>query len=200
LEGSERVLERIKKIAEAAAIATDTQVEVKMLTAIHEMLVLPESSAILHKNLDWVGPPEFTIEDVEFACKVQRELGVPERGLHDSVIPFQIPEVGFGGGGTDVAEVSWNAPVLQMVAATHPLGSPGHSWAVVCAGKTAIGHKGLLTAAKAMAATGIELMTQPKTLASVRAEWEKLTKDRPYVSPIPPDIKPPVEPEPKKKN
>jgi len=200
LEGSERVLDRIKVIAKAAAIATDTQVEVKMLTAIHEMLILPESTSILHKNLDWVGPPEFTAEDVEFARKVQRELGIPERGLHDSVIPFQIPEMGFGGGGTDVAEVSWNAPVLQMVAATNPLGSPGHSWAVVCAGKTAIGHKGLLTAAKAMAATGIELMTQPKTLASVRAEWKKLTKDRPYKSPIPPDVKPPVEPEPKKKN
>lgn len=200
LEGSERVLERIKKIAEAAAIATDTKVEVKMLTAIHELLVLPESSAILHKNLEWVGPPGFTDEDVEFARHVQRELGLPERGLYDSVIPFQIPEVGFGGGGTDVAEVSWNAPVLQMVAASHPIGSPGHSWAVVCAGRTAIGHKGMLTAAKAMAATGLELMTQPETLASVRAEWKKLTKDRPYRSPLPPDVKPPVEPEPEEKN
>ena len=56
----------------------------------------------------------------------------------------------------------------------------------------------MLTAARAMAATGIELMTQPGTLASVRAEWKKLTKDKPYKSPLPPDVKPPVEPEPAK--
>jgi len=200
LEGSEKVLERIKKIAEAAAIATDTQVEVKMLTAIHELLVLPESSAILQNNLEWVGPPEFTDDDIAFAHQVQQELGIPERGLHDGILPFRVPEGGFGGGGTDVAEVSWNAPTLRMVAACHPIGSPGHSWAIVCTGKTPIGHKGMLTAAKTMAATGIELMSNPETLASVRAEWKKLTKDRPYKSPLPPDAKPPVVPEPKEKN
>ena len=87
-----------------------------------------------------------------------------------------------------------------MAAACHPLGSPGHSWAIVCTGKMSIGHKGMLTAAKAMAATGIELMTQPETLALLRAEWKKLTKDKPYKTPLPPDAKPPVEPEPKEKN
>jgi len=196
LEGSERVLERIKKIAEAAAMATDTKVEVKMLTAIHELCVLPESTEVLQKNLEWVGPPGFGPEEVEFARKVQRELGLPERGLHDAIIPLTAPETGFGGGGTDVAEVSWNAPVLRMAAACHPLGSPGHSWAIVCTGKTSIGHKGMLTAARAMAATGIELLTQPETLANVREEWEKVTQGKPYQSPLPPDAKPPVEPEP----
>jgi len=200
LEGSEKVLKRIKKIAEAAAIATDTKVDVNMLTAIHELLVLPESSVLLQKNLEWVGPPEFSAEEIEFARRVQRELEIPERGLYDDILPFQVPEGGFGGGGTDVAEVSWNAPTLRMVAACHPLGSPGHSWAIVCSGKTAIGHKGMLTAAKAMAATGIELMTQPDTLAKVRAEWKRLTEDKPYKSPLPPDARPPVEPEPQEKN
>jgi len=195
LEGSERVLEKIKKIAEAAAIATDTRVEVKMLTAIHQLLVLPESTEILQKNLEWVGPPGFTREEHDFAREVQKAVGARQVGLHDRVLPLTRPRGGFGGGGTDVAEVSWNAPVLRMGAACHPPGAPGHSWAVVCTGKTSIGHKGMLVAAKSMAAAGIELMTQPETLAKVRAEWERHTRGKTYRSPLPPDAKPPVVPE-----
>jgi aminobenzoyl-glutamate utilization protein B len=104
----------------------------------------------------------------------------------------------FGGGGTDVAEVSWNAPVLRMDAATSPLGTPGHSWGIVCTGKTSIGHKGMLVASKALAATVLDLLVEPELLSEVRGEWKRKTQGKPYKSPLPPDATPPVVPE--KKN
>ncbi len=154
LEGSAQVFERIKKIAEAAAMATETEVEVKLLTAIHEVVVLPRSAAIVQRNLELVGSPAFTADEQAFAREVQKAVGAPERGLADRVSPLTPARGGgFGGGGTDVAEVSWNAPVLRMSAATQVPGSPGHSWAVVCTGSHEIGHKGMLVASKALAAT-----------------------------------------------
>ncbi|MFC1556590.1 amidohydrolase [candidate division KSB1 bacterium] len=199
IEGSEEVFNKVKRIAEASAMATGTQVEIKMLTAIHQLVVLPKSSEIMQKNLELVGPPDFTPEDYEFAREVQRSLEIEEEGLFDEVRPLT-PERpgGFGGGGTDVAEVSWNTPVLRLNVTTNPLGSPGHSWAVVCTGSHPIGHKGMLTAAKVMAATIIDLMTQPELLASVRSEWKEKTEGKPYKSPLPPDAVPPVVPEKKK--
>jgi aminobenzoyl-glutamate utilization protein B len=196
LEGSEEVFERVKTIAEAAAMATETEVEVELLTAIHQLVVLEESSRIIQENLELVGAPQFTPEEHEYARTVQRNLGIEERGMHDEVIPLT-PRGGddFGGGGTDVAEVSWNAPVLRMTAATSPMGSPGHSWATVCTGKTSIAHKGMLVASKTLAATVLDLMLQPDLLAQVRAEWARKTEGKPYRSPLPPDARPPVVPE-----
>jgi aminobenzoyl-glutamate utilization protein B len=195
-EGSEEVFERVKTIAEAAAMATETSVEVKLLTAIHQLVVLQESSRIIQENLELVGPPRFTAEEQEFARTVQRNLGIEERGLHDEVLPLTPPGGGgFGGGGTDVAEVSWNAPVLRMGAATSALGSPGHSWAVVCTGKTSIAHKGMLVASKTLAATVLDLMLQPELLSQVRAEWHQKLEGKVYRNPLPPDAVPPVVPE-----
>jgi aminobenzoyl-glutamate utilization protein B len=199
IEGSDAIFKRIRRIAEAAAAASETQVEVKLLTAIHQLLVLDRSSQIMQRNLELVGPPGFTAEDQEYARKVQQALGISQAGLHDAVLPLTAPgNEGFGGGGTDVAEVSWNAPVLRLNVATNPLGAPGHSWAVVCTGSMAIGHKGMLAAAKVLAATVLDLLTQPKLLEEVRAEWRAKTKGIPYQSPLPADARPPVVPEPKK--
>jgi aminobenzoyl-glutamate utilization protein B len=196
MEGSEAVFERIKKIAVAAAMASETEVEVKLLTAIHQLVVLEKGSEILQRNLELVGPPKFSAEEQEFARMVQRSLGVEELGLYDKIRPLIPPGRGvFGGGGTDVAEVSWNAPVLRMTAATNPLGAPGHSWAVVCTGSMSIAHKGMLLAAKALSATILDLLTRPKMLEEVRAEWEGKRAGKPYKSPLPPDAKPPVVPE-----
>jgi aminobenzoyl-glutamate utilization protein B len=197
-EGSEEVYQRILKIAEAAALATDTEYESTLLTAIHQLLVLKKSSEIIQKNLEKVGAPGFTAEEQEFARKVQIALGIEQNGLHDHIEPLKLPEMGFGGGGTDVSEVSWNAPVLRMNAACFPLGVPGHSWAVACTSGMSIGHKGMLVAAKTLATTSLDLLIQPELLGKVRAEWKELTKGKKYKNPLPLNSKPPVLPEPRK--
>lgn len=199
-EGSEEIYKRILKIAEAAALATDTKYKVEFLTAIHELLTMEKTSEIMQKNLELVGPPGFTNEEQEYARKVQKELGIEEQGLHDEILPLMIPKEGSSGGGTDVAEVSWHAPVLRMIAACHPLSAPPHSWAYVCTGGMSIGHKGMVVAAKTMATTAIDLLTQPELLEKVRAEWKEKTKGKPYKSPLPPEAKPPVLPEPEAAN
>jgi aminobenzoyl-glutamate utilization protein B len=196
IEGSEEIYKRIRKIAEAAAAATETQVEVKLLTAIHQLLVLEKSSQIMQQNFELAGPPSFTQEDREYAKRVQRALGIEQAGLDEKISPLTPPgNSGFGGGGTDVAEVSWNAPVLRLSVATQVIGAPGHSWAVVCTGSTPIGHKGMLVAAKTLSATVLDLLTQPTLLKEVQSEWKEKTRGKPFKSYLPADAKPPVVPE-----
>ena len=56
-------------------------------------------------------------------------------------------------------------------------GSPGHSWQNVAVGKSGIAHKGMLLAAKVLAASCADLMEQPQLLADAKAEFDIAAAD-----------------------
>jgi aminobenzoyl-glutamate utilization protein B len=93
-------------------------------------------------------------------------------------------------GSTDVSDVSWITPTAQITTATWALGIPGHSWAVTATGAMSIGHKGMLHAAKVMAMTGADLITNPDLLKAARDEFAESTAGRPYQCPIPAHVQP----------
>jgi aminobenzoyl-glutamate utilization protein B len=96
-----------------------------------------------------------------------------------------------------VAEVSWLTPTTSLGVACTPEGTPGHHWSIVACAGTSIAHKCLLTAAKVMAATGVDFLTKPEIIQKMREEWTKKKKGKEYKSPLPPGLKPPVKPKPK---
>lgn len=54
----------------------------------------------------------------------------------------------------------------------------------------------MLAAVKVLAATMVDLMQQPQTLAAMRAEFDKTTGGKKFASSIPLEVKPPVLPNP----
>jgi aminobenzoyl-glutamate utilization protein B len=78
-------------------------------------------------------------------------------------------------GSTDVGEVSYITPTVQLTAACWPVGTPVHSWQAVAASGSSAAYKGMLFAAKAMALTAYELLTQPARLETARAELNAIT-------------------------
>ena len=68
------------------------------------------------------------------------------------------------GGSTDVAEVSWIVPTAGFTIATAAKDIPWHSWAATACHGTAAGRKGAVIAAKVIAATGIDLLTNPELI------------------------------------
>ena len=94
---------------------------------------------------------------------------------------------------TDVGDVSWKAPTMEFGTTTFVLGIPGHSWqAVACAGMS-IGHKSLLFAAKTIAGAALDLLTRPELLRRAQEEFRERLRDRTYRSPIPEEVRPPLE-------
>ena len=106
-----------------------------------------------------------------------------EKPLNDFRAPLYQGDF-FEAGSTDVGDVSWQTPTAQVYTACFISGAPGHSWQNVSVGKTSIGHKGLLLAAKVIASSAIELMENPEIITAAKAEFENRTKSG-YVSPIP---------------
>ncbi len=94
-------------------------------------------------------------------------------------------------GSTDVGDVSWVVPTTQCLTACYAWGTGFHSWQMVAQGKLSLAHKGMLLAAKTLAATAIDLAGTPDTLREARQELERKRGQRPYECPIPPEVMPP---------
>ena len=104
-------------------------------------------------------------------------------------LPPLFSSTNFTPGSTDVGDVSWLTPTSQIRTACWPASVPGHSWQIVSCGKSDMAHKGMIYAAKVLAATAIDLLTDVALLNEAKEEFTKRTASG-YVCPIEPDAVP----------
>ncbi len=198
------LVERVRKIADGAALMTETRVETQVISAVSELLGNTPLEEALHANLERLGPPPFTAEDRTFAGAIQNTLreedivaayrrqGLPvEHGkpLTDAIVPFGAKGAGMVGS-TDVGDVSQKVPTVQARGATWAIGTPGHSWQVVAQGKSPLAHAGMVHVAKAMAGTAVDALRDPTLIARAKADHQARTGGRPYESPLPEGARP----------
>ncbi|MFI6786674.1 hypothetical protein ACIBG4_05020 [Nonomuraea sp. NPDC050383] len=165
--------DKVVACAGAAATASQTRLEHRLVTAIRQGLGNRAGAELLHHTMSDLGPPAFTDADQEFAVRLQEEIGRPRSGLATGILPLHPPaEPSLGGPSSDTSEVSWTAPHLSLTAAVVPLGVPLHSWAATASTGTPIAHAGLLAAARYLAAAAVTLVEQPETLAAVKQEFD----------------------------
>ena len=190
----EEMLGRVRKIAEGAALAAGVESTVRMQGGDWNMLVNMSGQRLAWKNLDWLGTIPFTDDEQRFARTIQRDTNVKQEGLVATLKEFEekpgLPE----GGSTDVADVSWNIPTIHLSVTTAPKGAPWHAWPVVACGGMSIGHKGMMHASKALAATMVDLFADPKLITEIRKEFGEKTRGTKYRQYIPDG--PPVSPRP----
>jgi len=189
--GVDQLLARARKIAEGAALMTETEAKITVQGGDWETLVNLAGAKVVYKNLEWLGPVLFTAEEQEFAKAIQKATGVEPKGLETKVKPWAEPKPDPDGGSTDVGDVSWVVPMLGLGVTTAPLDAPWHAWPVVACGGMSIGHKGLIYAAKALAATMVDLYEDAKTVQAIQAEFKEKTKGIVY-KPFVPDGPPPL--------
>jgi aminobenzoyl-glutamate utilization protein B len=153
-----------------------------------------------------LGPPHFDEADKDFAVKIRSTLAdrnisdlyhsigmePTDRPLADFLVPLDAkrnPQVG----STDVGDVSWVVPTVQVHSPTVAIGTAFHTWQVVAQGKTPAAHKAMVQAAKAMAALGVRALTEPGLIEAAKADLKARTARTPYVSPLPESVSPPLD-------
>jgi aminobenzoyl-glutamate utilization protein B len=201
-----RLIERVRRIADGAALMTETRVTAEVISAVSNLLPNTPLERAMQDNLDHIGPPPFdeadraaarefqatlSDEDVEAAY---RRVGIPVRPdtpLCDVIIPWDAQSAG-GVGSTDVGDVSWVVPTVQARGATYAIGTPGHSWQLTAQGKMPAAHKGLVHVAKVMAGTALEVIRDETLLARAKADHKARVGKTPYVCPLPAELDPPV--------
>jgi len=197
---------RVRKIAEGAALMTETQVEEIFEAALSSMLNNHYLADLQCANLDVIGPIEWTEDELAFARQVNQGYpagtaqailggyGLPAELAQEPLLGMNFPSSDEGKvqtGSTDVGDLSWKVPVSLLITACWPTAAVGHSWGAVAASGMSIGHKGMLHAAKAMALSAMDLYTDPQHIRRAREEFERELKAHPYVNPIPAHVQPP---------
>lgn len=208
-----RLQERVDRIAAGAAMMTETTYDRVFIDGTAELLPNYTLEQALYRNFVEVGVPTHTDEELAFARAlratypteetppgigsmfdaqiadtVREQTGNMTAPLNDFLMP-QYSGTGFVAGSSDVGDVSWLTPTAQIETVTWPAGCPGHTWQVVTCGKTTLAHKGMLCAGKVLAATAIDLLTDPMLLQAAREEFLKKSAAG-YVCPIEPEAVP----------
>jgi aminobenzoyl-glutamate utilization protein B len=185
-DGMTPVYERIRDMAEGAAIMANVDHKVTLISGVHEILVNRTGGAALQANLEALGPISYSAEEERFGKAIQEATGKPQIGMDGEVRPLRETEDDPPGGSTDVGDVSYNVPTISLGAPIAPKDVPWHSWAVVASGGMSIGHKGLVYASKALAMTMVDLYRDPKLVEAIKAEFAERKGDYEYEGILPP--------------
>jgi aminobenzoyl-glutamate utilization protein B len=206
----EFIYDWIIDIAKGAAIMTRTELKTEFLEGSYNVIPNKTIAELIVENMQEIGLPKYTDEDLKFAEEIAKTI-TPEmkiaqlrkskrpgwERLVNKLIDDEVPDPWGEGevshGSTDVADVSWQTPSVEFGTATWALGTPAHSWQAVAQSGVGIGHVSLIFAAKVMAATVIDLLTNGDALTKAREEHGQRISNKKYKSPIAPDHKPPLD-------
>lgn len=210
----EELYQRVNKIAQGAALMTETRMESEFIKGCSNTIPNNVLEAQLYENFKEIGVPHYTEEEHEFARQIvaQYEAGpnaedgaakttkawgkelndyYKEHGvsLNELLLSLQ-PYDTVGAGSTDVGDVSWNCPTAQIHVVTTAAKTPGHSWQFTACNKTSIAHKGVNCAGKVMGTTVIDLINDPSIIEKAKVEFTERLDGETYKCPIPAGIKP----------
>jgi aminobenzoyl-glutamate utilization protein B len=210
LPGMRALVERVTKVAQGAALMTETQMTQRVVSAVSNLLGNTPLEQAMQRHLEHLGPPPFDAADRKYAAEIQATLtaedigsayaraGVAARSgtpLCDFIVPLGTKGAPMMGS-TDVGDVSWVVPTVQARVATHAIGTPGHSWQITAQGKSGQAKKGMVNAAKVMASVAVEALQDAALIARAKADLEARTEARPYECPLPADARPLLQPPP----
>jgi len=143
------LVEKVRKIAEGAALVTGCGLEFSLPEKPNfDMIVSYPIARAMRRHIDAVG------------------LAMPEAA----------PEP--PGGSTDWGNVSYLVPSVETSYPILDRVCTWHSQDVVDASDSDLGYANTIKVAKAMALTGIDLLTDPDLLAAARSEFEREKKAR----------------------
>lgn len=206
LQDMNDLVHRVHKIAQGAAMMTETTVEMKIVSAVSNTLDNKPLENALYRAMDELGVPDFDDKDRAFAGEIRKTfsekditsvykaIGMPvtDEPLANFLTPQNTNRKPFIGS-TDIGDVSWVVPTVQVHAPTVAIGTPFHTWQIVAQGKSPAAHKAMVHAAKAMAATGLNAIIDPLLLKGAKEALAEHTSRTPYICPLGEDVEPPLD-------
>jgi len=174
----------IDDCARAGALGSGTRSQVTVVGAFWEDVVNKSGAYLVYENMKAIGAPKFTDEEKAFA----KSKGYDE--LDETIYE---PGDTLGRYSHDGGDVGWITPQIVLRAACVAKNTPGHHVDETTFCGMSIGQRGMIFAAKAQAASAIDLMMDAEKLRAVKDEWKgRLEGLKPYHPVIPADSWPPI--------
>ncbi len=184
-----KLFETGQKIAEGAAMMTDTKVTYEILGSAWPGHFNKPIAEAMYQNIRRVGLPIWSPEDQLLAKATQKELQARKTeglavkldsiGLPASTAPTVMMGgqtlVPLTGGSDDIADISWSLPTIVLRYPSNIPDLPGHHWANAISMATPIAHKGIVAGAKAEAMTLLDLLLKPEIIKNA---WDYYTNEQ----------------------
>lgn len=193
----EEVYKRLIRIAQGAALMTETEMTIEFLGGCYETLNNSILADVIHKAMTATAQEPWSEEEIAYAArlnaynkKLKQQMIEAYNLPHDTEIfsgVLPVLEVA-DKSSTDVGDVAHIVPTVFFTTACNNIGAPGHSWQITsCSGST-IGQKGMIYAAKVMAEFGRRLLRDPVIIEKATAEFREKMAGKSYICPIPDEI------------
>ena len=190
--GVRELHQRVNRIAQGAALMTDTTYTEQVTSAFSDLVTIPALQALANETMQDIPVPVATEAELVYGRDLQKTFKLtPEQAAmppYATKVLEPAPPVAHGGS-TDTADVSWVCPTVQMHIGTSVVGTPGHSWQNVSQNKGSFAKKAMLYAGKAVAGTLMRLLERPEVLAQAQKEHLEKTGGT-YICPLPKDVCP----------
>ncbi|MCI2058349.1 MAG: amidohydrolase [Oscillibacter sp.] len=189
------ILDRLKDVARGAALMTGTTVEFKTVSGCCEMLPNRVMEKITRNNMETIPTPVYTEAEERFAAELLKNIP-PEQlareretygcdadsapAIFRGVSDYETARRAELPGSSDSGDVSYNMPMSLFTAACAPLGATSHTWIITACAGSGIGEKGMLYAARVLAGTGYDLLTDGASLKAAQEEFRKVSATHPY--------------------
>jgi len=208
VDGMLDVLARVQDVARGAALMTGTSLEIKVISSVANLIANGPLQQAMGAALAELGAPQFSAQDEAFARQIQATLSPDhirhdytryamaprtDKALGDFLIPGTIAAPTEGVASTDLADVSWVVPTVQLDGANFAIGTPFHSWQLVAQGKSDAAHTGMVHAAKVMAATGVKALEDAQLRQEAKAALDAVAGRGRYKTAIPEGALPPIQ-------
>jgi aminobenzoyl-glutamate utilization protein B len=218
LEMQEQISNVLDNTAKGVAQITGTRVTKRIIARTRVGLSNKKLSEVLYRNLQTVGPPVFGEEAREFARKIQENLGfepmeeplteacqtIAPIDYTDKDIRYKFPAWVTTQGSDDYVDYQWTAPSTRLNTANAGLRNPDPNkplpqWTrLAMNGYSPCIDPGIVTAAKTIGITIVDLITHPGELAQAKKEFDERTGGgvggSKWVAPLlPKDFYPPID-------
>lgn len=208
------LLDRVADVAKGAALMTGTQSSYELAMAFTEYVPNRALAEVADECLQEVGAPEWDESDYALARqflqsydeettkaihrKIADEYGaerleeILEKPLDSEVHPFDGSHLALECGSTDVGDVGFAAPTMNLNVACACVGNVGHTWQMTAQACSPISHKGILTAAQVLALAAIHTKHRPEVMEAAKQEVLARNGGK-YSCPLPDSVQPPLD-------
>ncbi len=185
------LFERAKKIAEGAALMTETTYSVNILSGVWPTRANQTLAETIQKNIELVGMPEWARQEQELTRELQTKLNVEPVGLTTEISPLR--EGQQGASSNDSGDLTWVVPTGRLTFPSNISGIPGHHWAAGVIPATSIAHKGAVAGAKVLAASVIDFLIDSGLVRKAKEKFQEEIAGVEFQSLLPADQEPPVD-------
>ncbi|MDL2233397.1 amidohydrolase [Ruminococcaceae bacterium OttesenSCG-928-L11] len=207
------LFERVVNVARGAALMTETTMTYEITMAFSDYIPNDALARVADECVQEIGAPRWDDEDYALAKaylstynattmdSIKEAVGrvygednveaILAKPLDSEIHPYAPDKAKVSGGSTDVGDVTYAAPTLNLRVATACVGNVGHTWQMTGQAGSRIAHKGLLTAAKMMALCAVRTMERPEVIEKAKAIVLRQNGGK-YECPLPDSVKPPV--------